>query len=75
MLSYGVHIEPDVELSECVLMEGVVVRRGAHLRKTIVGRDVEIPAHDRIGWDAEADARRFSVSPKGVIIVPDGMPL
>ena len=73
--SYGVRIEPDVELSECVLMEEVVVRRGARLRRAIVGRDVEIPAHDRIGFDVDADRRRFSVSPNGVTTVPDGMPL
>ena len=73
--SYGVRIEADAALSECVLMEGVVVRRGARLRRVIVGRDVEIPAHDSIGWDADADRRRFSVSPAGVTMVPDGMHL
>ena len=71
--SYGVRIEPEARLSECVLMEGVVVHRGARLRRAIVGRDVEIPADDSIGWDADADRRRFSVSPAGVTMIPDGM--
>jgi glucose-1-phosphate adenylyltransferase len=54
------------------LFDGVQVGEGAELRNCIVEKDVAIPAHVRIGYDLRADRERFTVSPKGVVVVPKG---
>jgi glucose-1-phosphate adenylyltransferase len=63
-------IEDDVELDECIIMDYCVIRRGARLRRVIVDRYNEIAAGERIGYDAEADRKRFTVSPGGVVVLP-----
>jgi ADP-glucose pyrophosphorylase len=51
-------------------MDDVHVQRGAKLRRVIVDRYNTIEAGARIGYDAEADARRYTVSPGGIVVVP-----
>jgi len=70
VLRYDVRIDPDVEIEDCVIMDHVHVKRGARLRRVIVDRYNTIEEGDRIGYDAAADARRFTVSPGGVVVVP-----
>jgi glucose-1-phosphate adenylyltransferase len=67
-----VFMEEDVELDECIIMDYAVLRRGARLRRTIVDRYNTIDAGDRIGYDADADCRRFSVTDSGIVVVPRG---
>lgn len=60
-------------VEESILMHGVHVGRHAKIRKTIIDKGVEIPAHSRIGYDREEDeARGFYVSEGGVTVVPKG---
>jgi glucose-1-phosphate adenylyltransferase len=65
-------IEEDVELDECIVMDYVRISRGARLRRVIVDRHNVIEAGDVIGFDREADAKRFSVTEGGVTVVPSG---
>lgn len=67
-----VFIEEDVELDECVIMDYAVLRKGARLRRVIVDRYNTIGAGDRIGYDADADRRRFTVTDSGIVVVPRG---
>jgi glucose-1-phosphate adenylyltransferase len=73
VLSTGVVIEPDASVSDSIVMEGSVVQRGATLRKTIVDRNVVIPAGASIGIDRDHDRRRFTVTPEGIVVVPGGI--
>jgi glucose-1-phosphate adenylyltransferase len=50
-------------------MNGVQVGDGAQLKRVIVDKWVEIPAGERIGFDAAADAARFRVSDEGIVVV------
>lgn len=65
-------IEEDVVLEDCIIMDYVRVRRGARLRKVIVDRHNILEAGEIIGFDPEQDRQRFTVSPKGVSVVPSG---
>lgn len=71
VLSGGVSVT-DAEVYQSVLLAGVKVEAGAKLRKCIIDKNVVIPAGFEIGFDAEADARRFIVSPGGVVAVGKG---
>lgn len=57
---------------ESILMEDVDVGRYAKLRRVIVDKGVRIPPKTQIGYDPEEDARRFTISDSGVVVVPKG---
>jgi len=65
-------IEEDVILENCIIMDYVRVGRGARLRNVIVDRHNIVEANDVIGFDAEKDRQRYTVSAKGVTVIPSG---
>lgn len=62
-----VHSYSHVEAS--VLMPAVEVGRHARLRKVVVDAGCHIPPGLEIGYDPEADARRFHRTKQGVVLV------
>jgi glucose-1-phosphate adenylyltransferase len=50
----------------------VRVGRHARIRKAIIDRDVDIPRGATIGFNAEEDRRRHTVSEGGVVVVAPG---
>jgi glucose-1-phosphate adenylyltransferase len=67
-------VEEDVEIEDSIIMDYVRVCRGSRLRRVIVDRHNVIEAGERIGFDSEADRKRFHVSPAGVTVLPGGRP-
>jgi glucose-1-phosphate adenylyltransferase len=65
-------VENDVELDECIVMDYAVLRNGACLKRVIVDRYNTIEAGEQIGYDADADRRRFAVTESGIVVVPRG---
>jgi glucose-1-phosphate adenylyltransferase len=65
-------IEDDVELEDCIIMDYVRIGKGAKLRRTIVDRHNHIEAGACIGFDREQDEKRYTVSPGGVVVIPQG---
>ena len=65
-----VRINEDAFVSDSILFEGVTVGATAQLNHCIVDKGVDIPPGTIIGQDAEEDARRFTVSPGGIVVVP-----
>jgi len=65
-------IEQDVVLENCVVMDYCRVSRGTHLRNVIVDRHNFIEPGEVIGYDAEKDAQRYTVTPGGVTVLPAG---
>jgi glucose-1-phosphate adenylyltransferase len=67
-----VRVRDGAIVDAAILCDGVQVGEGTELRNCIVEKDVAIPAHARIGCDLRVDRERFTVSPKGVVVVPKG---
>jgi glucose-1-phosphate adenylyltransferase len=65
-----VRIGEEAVVHNSILFDGVQVGAGADLENCIVDKDVVIPPGERIGVDRERDAQRFTISPKGVVVVP-----
>jgi glucose-1-phosphate adenylyltransferase len=65
-------VEDGAYLEDCIVMDYARIGRGARLRRTIVDRHNLIADGTRIGFDADADRERFTVSPGGVVVVPRG---
>jgi glucose-1-phosphate adenylyltransferase len=72
MLRRNVCVHEGAVLDHCILMERTHVGRGAKLRRVIVDTDNEIPPNESIGFDAQADRARFTVSESGIVVVPRG---
>jgi glucose-1-phosphate adenylyltransferase len=65
-------IGDEAVIHNSILFNGVQVGDGAQLENCIVDKGVVIPPGARIGFDKESDAARFTVSPKGVVVIPKG---
>jgi glucose-1-phosphate adenylyltransferase len=72
VLSPGVIVDSHALVEDSVLMHDVVVGEGAIVRRAILDKHVVVPPGARIGLDAEADRRRFTVSPNGVTVLGKG---
>jgi glucose-1-phosphate adenylyltransferase len=75
VLSPRVVVHSYAEVEDSILLEGVDIGRHAKIRRTIVDKDVQIPPKMEIGYDLDEDARRFTVTSSGIVVVPRGMRL
>jgi glucose-1-phosphate adenylyltransferase len=73
VLFTGVRVHSFSSIEESVLLPGVDVARNCRLRKVVIDEACHIPEGMTIGFDREADARRFHVSPGGVVLVTVAM--
>jgi len=70
ILSPRVMVHSYAEIEDSILFEGVDVGRHAKIRRTIIDKEVQIPRGMEIGYDLEEDAKRFTVTPSGIVVVP-----
>jgi glucose-1-phosphate adenylyltransferase len=75
VLSPGVRVEAGAQVDEAILWDGVEVGAGARIRRAVIEDGVRVPPGFKIGWDLEKDARRFPVTPEGVVVVPNNVVL
>lgn len=73
VLSPNVRVNSFSDVSQSILFENVQIGRHCKIRRAIIDKNVEIPEGITIGFDAEADKRRFHVTPEGVVVIPKGM--
>ena len=72
ILCPNVRVHSFCSIEQAILMPGVKVGRHARIRKAIIDRDVDIPRGAMIGFNAEEDRRRHTVSENGVVVVALG---
>jgi glucose-1-phosphate adenylyltransferase len=60
------------ELDESVIMDGVTVGRRSRIKKAIVDKGNDIPDGTEIGFNPREDRERFTVTPRGITVVPKG---
>jgi glucose-1-phosphate adenylyltransferase len=70
ILATKVRVEENALVEDSVLFHDVTVGQGAKLKRCIVDKHVRIPPGETIGCDPQSDARRFTVSEKGIVVVP-----
>ncbi|MES9979234.1 MAG: glucose-1-phosphate adenylyltransferase [Candidatus Thiodiazotropha sp. 6PLUC5] len=68
----NVYIGDEAVIHNSILFEGVKVGDGAELENCIVDKGVVVPPGERIGFDKDQDQARFTLSDKGVVVVPKG---
>jgi len=73
ILSPHVRIGEEARLEECVLFNGVKVGAGSRLYRTIIDKGVTLPPGTTVGLNHKKDAKRFTVSPGGIVVIPRRM--
>jgi glucose-1-phosphate adenylyltransferase len=71
VLAPEVFIHSYSHLQESIVMRGAHVGRNARIRRAIIEKNVHVPPGAVIGYDQEADQRRFHVSANGIVVVDD----
>jgi glucose-1-phosphate adenylyltransferase len=69
ILCPNVRVHSFCAIEQSILMPGVRVGRHARIRRAIIDRDVLIPRGALIGYNAEEDRRRHTVTETGVVVV------
>jgi glucose-1-phosphate adenylyltransferase len=72
VISYYVIIQSWATVEESVIMDDVVVGRHCKIKKAIIDKHNVIPAHTEIGYNPSEDMKRFTVTPRGIVVVPKG---
>jgi glucose-1-phosphate adenylyltransferase len=65
-------VEEGAIVESSVLFQGVTVQEGSQLRRCIIDKNVRVPPGERIGFDPTRDAERFTVSDRGITVIPKG---
>lgn len=65
-------LEEDVEVTDCVILDHNIIRRGARLNRVIIDSFNTIGAGECIGFDLEHDRQRFQVTESGIAVLPHG---
>lgn len=68
----NVFVHSYAEVDDSILMQHCSIGRHAKLRRVICDKGVTIEDGAVIGFDPQADAARFPVSPGGIVVVPKG---
>ncbi len=72
VLGYNVVVRSWSEVDESVIMDGVTVGRGCRIKKAIIDKGNDIPDGTEIGVKPWKDRERFTVTPRGITVVPKG---
>ena len=75
VLSPRVRVHSFAEVEDSILFEGVDIGRSAKIRRIIVDKDVHIPEGMTIGTHLDEDAKRFTVTDSGIVVIPKWMKL
>ncbi len=67
-----VYVDDEAVVHDALLFNGVWVGKQAQIQHCIVEKGVEIPPGEKIGFDRKKDSERFTLSEKGVVVVPKG---
>jgi glucose-1-phosphate adenylyltransferase len=69
VVSNNVIIKDGVSVKNSVIMDCVTIGKGAQIQNAIIDKDVEVPANSKIGFDPEADRKKFVLTTSGIVIV------
>ena len=69
VLGYDVRVNSYCDVEDSIIFNHVSVGRHSRIRRAIIDRHVSLPEGTVIGYDAEADRKRYQITDDGVVIV------
>lgn len=73
ILSPDVRVNSYAEVQDSLIFEGVDIGRYAKVKNAIIDKSVKVMPNATIGYDLEKDRKRFTVTPKGIVVVEKGV--
>ena len=70
VLAYNVVVRSWATVEESVISDGVVIGRHCKIKKTIIDKENIIPPGTKIGYNPKEDMKRFTVTPRAILVVP-----
>ncbi|HNS31381.1 MAG TPA: glucose-1-phosphate adenylyltransferase [bacterium] len=70
VLSSNVRANSFCEITDSILFDNVNVGRYSRLHKVIIDKNVQVPQGTEVGYNPEADRKKFHVSPNGIVVIP-----
>lgn len=71
ILSPFVRIHSHTQVEDSILMKDVTVGNHAKIRRAILDEGITIPDYYTIGYNLEEDRKKFTVTPSGIVVVPE----
>jgi glucose-1-phosphate adenylyltransferase len=69
VLGYDVRVNSYCDVEDSIIFNHVNVGRHSRIRKAIIDRHVSLPEGTVIGYDAEADRKKYQITDDGVVVV------
>ncbi len=70
ILGPNVRVNSYSYITDSIIMDNCNIGRSTRIRRAIIDKNVIIPEGTEIGFDVEADKKRFEVSETGIVIIP-----
>jgi len=72
VLGRYVRIHSYSEIDDCIVLDNSNIGRRSKIKRTIIGKNVNLPPDTVIGYDLEEDAKHHMVTDSGIVVV-DGV--
>ena len=69
VLGRGVRVHAGAVVEDSIIFDNCDIGRRARIRRAILDKNVKVLPDTTIGYDREADAARYHVSPTGIVVV------
>lgn len=73
LLFSSVHVHSYSTVTDCVVLPSVEIGENCHLTRVVVDKGCRLPAGTVIGADLNEDAKRYHVTPNGIVLVTPEM--
>ncbi len=70
LLGPNVRVNSFSYVTDSIIMNNCNIGRHARIRKAIIDKNVVIPEGYEIGFDLEADKKKFTVTESGIVVIP-----
>jgi len=74
ILSNRVVVQDHAIVEDSILLGGVTVGKNAKVKRAILDKWTQVPDGATIGYDRDADLKRFTVTDSGIVVVPSRYP-
>lgn len=70
ILGFNVRVNSYSYVTDSIIFDNCNIGRHARVRRAIIDKNVVIPEGAEVGFDIDADKKRFTVSETGIVIIP-----
>jgi glucose-1-phosphate adenylyltransferase len=70
ILANRVFVDEKAVVEDSIVLGGVVVGKGARIKRAILDKWCKVPDGYEIGYDLVEDAKKFTVTESGIVVVP-----